>query len=91
MTVFSSIVMTALSTDEPAMLSNPMSVICESSTPGSPSIYKKTFIQNTFWLITLFRFVLTLDHGPKMETLPHPRDFMGPTWQDRVWSGDIKS
>ena len=26
-----------------------------------------------------------------METLPHPRDFMGPKWQDRVWSGDIKS
>ena len=26
-----------------------------------------------------------------METLPHPRDFMGPRWQDRVWSGDIKS
>ena len=32
-----------------------------------------------------------LDGGPKMETLPHPRDFMGPKWQDRVWSGDIKS
>ena len=32
-----------------------------------------------------------LDRGPKMETLPHPRDFMGPKWQDRVWSGDIKS
>ena len=26
-----------------------------------------------------------------METLPHPRDFMGPKWQDRVWSGDMKS
>ena len=26
-----------------------------------------------------------------METLPHPRDFMRPKWQDRVWSGDIKS
>ena len=26
-----------------------------------------------------------------METLPHPRDFMGPKWQDRVWSGHIKS
>ena len=34
---------------------------------------------------------LLLDRGPKMETLPHPRDFMGPKWQDRVWSGDIKS
>ena len=32
-----------------------------------------------------------IDRGPKMETLPHPRDFMGPKWQDRVWSGDIKS
>ena len=26
-----------------------------------------------------------------METLPHPRDFMGPKWKDRAWSGDIKS
>ena len=26
-----------------------------------------------------------------METLPHPWDFMGPKWQDRVWSGDLKS
>ena len=32
-----------------------------------------------------------IDRGPKMETLPNPRDFMGPKWQDRVWSGDIKS
>ena len=32
-----------------------------------------------------------LDRGPIMETLPHPRDFMGPKWQDSVWSGDIKS
>ena len=32
-----------------------------------------------------------VDRGPKMETVPHPRDFMGPKWQDRVWSGDIKS
>ena len=35
--------------------------------------------------------VRELDRGQKMETLPHPRDFMGPKWQDRVWSGDIKS
>ena len=34
---------------------------------------------------------MVIDRGPKMETLPHPRDFMGPKWQDRVWSGDIKS
>ena len=25
-----------------------------------------------------------------METLPHPRDFMGPKWQDRVWSSGYK-
>ena len=32
-----------------------------------------------------------IDRGPKMATLPHPRDFMGLKWQDRVWSGYIKS
>ena len=32
-----------------------------------------------------------IDRGPKMETLPYPRDFMRPKWLDRVWSGDIKS
>ena len=58
MTVFSSIVMTVLSTDGPATLSNPMSVICESSTPGSPSSYKKTFMQRLLWLISFYRFVL---------------------------------
>ena len=29
--------------------------------------------------------------GQKWKPSPHPRDFMGPKWQDRVWSGDIKS
>ena len=46
-------------------------------------------------LLTTFCFEYApasgIDRGPKMETLPHPRDFMGPKWQDRVWSGDIKS
>ena len=42
------------------------------------------------YIIYIILFIL-LDRGPKMETLPHPRDFMGPKWQDRVWSGDIKS
>ena len=35
--------------------------------------------------------VLVIDRGPKMETLPHPRDFMRPKWQDRVSSRDLKS
>ena len=43
------------------------------------------------YCICNYKTSLHIDRGPKMETLPHPRDFMGPKWQDRVWSGDIKS
>ena len=62
------------------------------SVNGLTSVWHECLENHASFFTVLQHNQLTdADLGPKMETLPHPRDFMGSKWQDRVRSGDIKS